>query len=132
MEGHCKTGTSHSGLEGLYNASCSEWLEEKRALCPEFTLNTLSADDGSGYLHLLRAVLPPKFTTKAVTIKSPILIRHPKIDYMWALSQAQRETPRLEAWVTDVLLDRAFFASMAIWSIFNAAVSAIYTFNTAY
>ena len=119
-------------LEGLYNASCSEWLEGKRGLCPEFTLNILSAGDGSGYLRLLRTILPPEFTTKAITIKSPILIRHPKIDFIWTLSQAQREIPGLEAWVTDVLLDRAFFASMAIWCIFNAAVSAVSMLNSAY
>ncbi|KAI0085247.1 hypothetical protein BDY19DRAFT_454771 [Irpex rosettiformis] len=107
-------------LEGLYQASCREWLEEKRGLCPEFTLTLLAAGDGSEYLRLLRAVLPSTSNTKVLATKSPVFIPHDRIDYIWALPHAHREILGLRAWTTDILLDRTFFASMTIWSIFAA------------
>ncbi|KAI0701037.1 hypothetical protein BC835DRAFT_1324622 [Cytidiella melzeri] len=107
-------------LEGLYNASCVPRLEKKRGLCPDFTLSLLSARDGAEYLRLLREVLlsPPLSGST-----SPIFIAHPKIDHIWTSNRPrgqQREIPGLKAYVQDIRLDRAYFASMALWSIFQA------------
>ncbi|KAI0701033.1 hypothetical protein BC835DRAFT_1324575 [Cytidiella melzeri] len=109
-------------LEGLYRASCVAWLEERRGLCPEFTLRSLSAWNGTEYLRLLREILPSMPLSETARITSPIFIPHPKIDYIWALSMGDLHDgfPGWKAWVNKSLLDRTYFASMALWNIFLA------------
>ncbi|KAI0804581.1 hypothetical protein BC629DRAFT_1590832 [Irpex lacteus] len=107
-------------IEGLYQASCCCWLEERRGLCPEFTLTSLSGRGGGEYLRLLGIILQAAQASGSTTIKSPVLFPHPQVDYMWALPRAQSNIPGLQAWATDIILDRTLFGSAAIWYIFLA------------
>ncbi len=113
-------------VEGLYQASCCCWLEERRGLCPEFTLTSLSGRGGGEYLRLLGIILQAAQASGSTTIKSPVLFPHPQVDYMWALPRAQSNIPGLQAWATDIILDRTLFGSAAIWYIFLAFVSTVY------
>lgn len=111
-------------LEGIYRASCAAWLETRRGLCPEITLTSLTSRGGNEYLRLLRLILPSTPLSNSATIAEPILIPNSTIAHIWALPSGDHSVAAgVAAYVRGALLDRTYFATMALWNTFLAYVS---------
>ena len=111
-------------LEGLARAcKAAEWMESKRGLCPEITLPALTADNGEGYLRLLRLLMPEVLPSQTTAIKEPVQVQHAAVDRILRLTQAESSKPGYRVVVRTMRLQRTYFVTMVAWNIFLAFVS---------
>ncbi|THH00547.1 hypothetical protein EW026_g2012 [Hermanssonia centrifuga] len=67
-------------------------IEPWRRWCPDGTLKVFAADDGRGFLELLRPFMLEDFTSISDSIE-PVDIPHPTIDEILSLSKEDMENP---------------------------------------
>lgn len=108
-------------LEGICRAVLAGGpeMEERRIWCPEITLNGLTQQRGSGYMELVKKLLPADVNSP---ISEPIFVAHPLINRVMKDDGTDR---RVSTEIQQMRLSRTYFLSTVAWQTLLAFVSLI-------
>ncbi len=99
-------------------------IEPWRRWCPDGTLKVFAADDGRGFLELLRPFMLEDFTSISDSIV-PVEIPHPIIDEILSLSKEDTENLSFILPVRHVRVERAGLLTLFIQNTIRAFVSTL-------
>ncbi|KAF7794719.1 hypothetical protein EIP86_005857 [Pleurotus ostreatoroseus] len=105
-------------LGGISHACTAPYIEDERGLCPEISLPELSARNGEAFLDLLRRFVPDD-ASAAIKPTEPTCLPHSVLSRYLALTEKEKERLGCRMFVRYRELSRAYFMTLALWSIFQ-------------